>query len=114
MNEIALQARERYGSCTDFRSITTCNSCFTTVMTKHGGYKANDAVLAGMIKALIMDPAGMDTYLVTYAKHLERRLRDLEMETSMKDVTLAKMEVERDECKDKIEFLEKLAKQRTR
>ena len=99
-NEISLQARDANGEIIHLRSIAECKDCLAKIIAE------NDDILDCAMKAMIS--SGKESYLATYAKHLEKRLRELEMEMALKLVDMAGIESEIENFKEHVTFLERI------
>lgn len=99
---IVLRSQDGIGKETILGAVTTCTGCHAKIVTE------DPSILECSIKAMIS--SGEESYLATYCKHLERRLRDLEIETNLKDADMAKMESDRDDAMDRdhAKFLERI------
>jgi len=98
--EVSLHGKPLGGEETCLRSITTCKECHAKIAGENGD------ILAVAMRSMVS--SGKESYLATYAKHLERRLRDMETDAQLKDVDVAKMETELENAKEHVDFLEKI------
>jgi hypothetical protein len=99
-NAVSLHGKPRDGETIRFRSITACKECYAKITAENGD------ILAIAMQSMVS--SGKDSYLATYIKHVERRLRDREIDANLKDVDVAKMETELENAKEHIAFLEKI------
>jgi hypothetical protein len=99
---IVLRSRDGNGKETVLGAATTCTGCHVKIVAESPG------IIGCSLKAILS--TGKDSYLATYCKHLERRLRELEIET--KAVDMQAMETERDAAMNQghVTFLEKIIK----
>jgi hypothetical protein len=107
--KIALEARDGIGNKVELRSVRVCSECFKKI-AKHEGQHVMDegGDLAAALDAMFINDG---SYLATYAKHLARRLRELEVETHLKDAALERLGDDLAAWKGRAESFERAARQ---